>query len=61
MNAKAAYAHRAVTLRKIKRVKGRLIKFQSYLNTVIEEINKIEIEHKERKTNAKCYKCYSKH
>ena len=42
MNPKAAAAKRAVTLKRIKRVKGRLMKFQYYLNEIIAEIDFFE-------------------
>lgn len=49
MNEKAAYAKRAVTLRKIKRLKIRVVKFKSYLDEIIAAIESIEKE----KSNAK--------
>lgn len=42
MNDKAAYAKRAVKLKKIKRFKARLLKFETCLHDVLSEIEQLE-------------------
>jgi len=56
MEDKAAYAKRQVSLRKIQRVRSRLIKFGSYIDEVVEEIDKITAEEKIAKRERRKYK-----
>ena len=42
MTPKAAAAKRAVTLRRIKRMKGRIMKFRDYCNDIITQIDFFE-------------------
>jgi hypothetical protein len=47
MNEKAAYKLRAVKMKKITRLRGRLVVFVVYINKIIFDIDSLMYEHKQ--------------